>query len=106
MGTHIDFKVLIDSEGKSINKVEKSKVRPKEPLRICEESEIKRKRLKSEHIGSKKSLRKKCKGLKQKILSIKSSIDVINPVSSDKNMQLETIKSLSKSLHDLKKLRN
>ena len=104
--SHIDFKVLIDSEGKSINRVEKSKVRPKEPLVICEELEIKRKTLKVEHIGSQKSLRKKCKGMKQKILLIKSSMDVTNPVSSDKNMQLETIKNLSMSLHDLKKLRN
>merc|ERR1712020_232106 len=95
--SHIDFQVLIDFEGKSINRVEKSKVRPKEPQIICEESEIKRKKLKSEHIGSQKSLRKKCKGIKQKILSIKSSMDVINPLSSDKNMQLETMKNLSKS---------
>ena len=101
-----DFSNLVSSKSTGIERIEQAKLRPLEPLVMSQEAEIKRKLLKSEHKGDQKCLRKKCKVLKQKILSIKASMDVISPVSEEKLMQMKNIKNLKESLNELKKLRS
>ena len=99
-----DLFSLIDYKAHGMNKIQKNKLRPCEPLVNSDAKEI-RKQLKLEHFSEQKNLRRKCQSLKKKIITVRASMDINDSMTTEKCKQIQDIKEFSNTLNALKKIR-